>query len=81
MVDQELLQLLACPASGQPLREADAALLARVNERVARGEQPNVGGAPVSEPLSEALVREDGRVLYPVRDGIPLLLIDEGLPQ
>lgn len=30
--------------------------------------------------LEAALVREDGRVAYPVRDGIPILLAEEGLP-
>jgi uncharacterized protein YbaR (Trm112 family) len=29
--------------------------------------------------LTEALVREDGAVLYPVRDGIPVMLIDESV--
>lgn len=27
-----------------------------------------------------ALVREDGRAAYPIRDGIPLLVIEEQLP-
>jgi uncharacterized protein YbaR (Trm112 family) len=25
-------------------------------------------------------VRDDGKIAYPIRDGIPVLLIDEGLP-
>ena len=29
--------------------------------------------------LSEALVREDGKVLYPVDDGIPVMLIEESI--
>jgi len=27
--------------------------------------------------LESALLREDGRVAYPIRDGIPLLLVEE----
>jgi uncharacterized protein YbaR (Trm112 family) len=34
----------------------------------------------VKEPLSDGLVRQDGKVLYPVRDGIPVMLADEGIP-
>ena len=40
----------------------------------------NRGGETVSAPLVEALVREDGTALYPVRDDIPIMLIDESIP-
>ena len=79
-IDPELLQILACPETHQSLVVADAELLARVNARVAAGECKNVGGALVSEPLESGLVREDARVVYPIRDTIPVLLVDEGIP-
>jgi uncharacterized protein YbaR (Trm112 family) len=40
----------------------------------------NRGGQLMSEAVSEGLVREDGAILYPVRDDIPVMLIDEGIP-
>ncbi len=79
MIDKELLAILACPETHQPLAEASRELLARVNARIARGEQKNVGGDTVSDALEEGLVREDGRIVYPVREGIPVLLVEEGL--
>lgn len=76
---ESLLQLIQCPESRQPLREAPAALLERLNARQARGELRNRAGAPVAAPLAGGLLREDGRVLYPVLDEIPMLLIEEAI--
>ena len=75
-VDPKLLEILVCPETHQPVKPADDELLARVNERIKAGEQVNHGGDPVSEPLEAALVREDGKCLYPVQDEIPVMLID-----
>lgn len=80
MIDKDLLQILACPETHQPLAEADAALLKRVNDRIAAGQAKSKAGADVKEPLEAGLVRQDGKVVYPIRDGIPVLLVDEGIP-
>ncbi|MBW2275829.1 MAG: hypothetical protein JRG96_21420 [Deltaproteobacteria bacterium] len=80
MIDKELLAILACPETHQPLAEADAALIERVNAAIGAGDQKNVGGGAVTEAIDGGLLREDGAVLYPIREGIPILLIEEGLP-
>jgi selenocysteine lyase/cysteine desulfurase/uncharacterized protein YbaR (Trm112 family) len=77
MIDQQLLTILVCPETHQPVRPADAGLLASVNKAIESGGLLNRAGVPVSSPLEDALVREDGRVLYPVREDIPIMLIDE----
>ena len=79
-IDPELLPLLACPASRQPLKEADAALLAKINAAIEASGLLNVGGEKVTETIEGGLVREDGTVIYPIRGGIPVLLVDEGIP-
>ena len=83
MIDKDLLQILACPESHQPLTEATADELARVNARIAAGGAKNKGGADVAGALEAGLVREDKQVIYPIREGIPVLLVDEAieLPQ
>lgn len=77
MVDQELLDLLVCPETRQPVRVAEAPLLERLNAAIAAGGIANRGGRSITEPVTEGLVREDGLLLYPVRDDIPIMLIDE----
>ena len=80
MVDQSLLDILVCPETKQSLRVADVALLERVNASVRAGSLTNRGGQRVATPVEAGLVRNDGTVLYPVRDDIPIMLIDESIP-
>ncbi len=79
MLDQELVEILACPETKQPVRLADAELVQRVNAAVAARKLKNRDGQDVVEPIDAALVREDGRFLYPVREDIPIMLIGEGI--
>ena len=79
MLDAELIELLVCPETKQSLRSADPDVLTRLNEAIADGRVQNRGGTPVSAPLSAGLVREDGRLLYPVREDIPIMLLDESI--
>lgn len=79
MIDTELLQILVCPETKQSLRLADPALLERVNQAVADGSLRNRGGEVVAAALEAALVRQDDKVLYPVRDDIPIMLLDEAI--
>jgi len=80
MIDKDFLQMLACPETRQALDEASRDLLAKVNARIASGELKTKGGTVVKDPLESALVRRDGKILYPIRDRIFVLLADEGIP-
>ncbi len=79
MIQPELLAILACPETRQSLQLADDAVLGSVNEKIAGGGVKNVGRADVTDALTAGLIREDGQVVYPVRDDIPVLLVDEGI--
>jgi uncharacterized protein YbaR (Trm112 family) len=80
MVHPDLLEILACPEDKSPLRLADAPLLEKLNGRIRGGGVKNRGGSAVTEEVKEGLVRADGKYLYPVRDDIPIMLIDEAIP-
>ncbi len=80
MIAPDLLAILCCPETRQPLALADVALLDRINAHLAAPEPLlNRGGDRVLEPLSAALVRQDNALLYPIRDDIPILLVEEAI--
>lgn len=79
-VKEDLLEILCCPKSMAPLRVVDAASIALINERIAGGGVQYESGAPVKDPLQEALVTVDGQRLYAVTDNIPVMLIEESIP-
>lgn len=80
MIDPEFLAMLVCPTTRQPLREATEAELGKVNDAIATGSVRNRGGSPVAGALQAALGTEDGEWLYPIQDGIPILLAAEAVP-
>jgi len=79
MLDPELLALLVCPETHQDLTPAGPDEIARLNEAIRQGRLRNVAGGTVTEPVDGALVRADRTVAYPIRDDIPVMLVDEGL--
>lgn len=79
-IDKDLLIMLCCPETKQPVSLAEAALIQKINAAVARGQITNKGLKPVSAQLEGGLIREDRKILYPIRAHIPALLIEEGIP-
>ncbi len=79
MIDSELLKILCCPETHQAVALVDEKLLGELNHGIVSGKVRNRAGRIVKETLIEALVRIDGKMIYPVRNGIPVLLMDEGI--
>ncbi len=80
MIDEELLAILACPETKEPVALAEEELIAELNSRIARREIKNRAGKTVEGKINGGLVRADGAYLYPIQDEIPILLIDEAIP-
>ena len=78
-VSEELLEILVCPETKQPVQLASADVLKKLSEDIAAGRVRNRGGETLTQPIEEGLVREDGQILYPVDDGIPVMLIEESI--
>lgn len=80
MISPTLVELLACPENKTPVHEADAELVEKVNAAIAAGALKNRAGEVIEEPIEGGLVREDGTMMYVIRDDIPVMLIDEAVP-
>jgi uncharacterized protein YbaR (Trm112 family) len=80
MIDADLLKILCCPETHQEVRLAEPAIVDKLNHQIAAGALKNRGGQPVQEKMDGGLIRADGKVLYPIRGKIPVMLVDEGIP-
>ncbi len=80
MIAEEVLTLLCCPATHQPLAIAPAAVLAQIEAARVAGTLCDVSGKTITDPIDGALIRTDGALAFPIRGGIPVMLIDEALP-
>lgn len=78
-MDKKLLSMLCCPVTHKGLSLARRDLLQSINRAIGSGELVNRAGAQLAEPLSEALVTDDGKTLYPIDDGIPVLIEGEAV--
>lgn len=78
-MDRKLLDILACPASRQPLALLDAPGLKAVNQAIAAGTVRREDAAVQAEPLHQGLITRDRKRIYRIDDGIPVLLAEEGI--
>ena len=75
-VDPRLLEILVCPITKVSVQMLGKQKLAVLNRAIAEGGVRHMDGAVVDTPLDEALVTSDGRTVYRVDDGIPVMLED-----
>ncbi len=80
MVDKELLDILCCPETKQDLTLVGEGTIAKINQRIQEGSLKNRAGEAIREPIEAGLLRTDRMFLYPIREDIPIMLIDEAIP-
>ncbi len=79
MVDKNLIEILCCPETKQSVSLIDADAVKKINDGIKAGSVFTRNGATVKEAIDGGLLREDGKYLYPIREDIPIMLIDEAL--
>lgn len=78
-MEKRLLSILRCPVTNKGLALASRDKLGRVNDAIETGGLANRDGRKLADPLSEALVTDDAKLMYPIIDGIPVLLEGESI--
>ena len=76
-MDTELLPLLRCPETRGVLRPATPDELERFNAAIRNSEISNRTGEIITERLDDCLVCDSAGLCYPVRDGLPIMLVGE----
>ncbi len=80
MINKELLDILCCPETKQDVTYVEGEIIDKINTAIKNGTVKNRGNQKVKEPIDAGLLREDRKYLYPIREDIPIMLIDEGIP-
>ena len=80
MVDQELIEILVCPENKTPVKVAGVEVVDKINAAIKAGRLKNRAGTKLEETIDSGLIRQDGKFLYPVRDDIPIMLMDDAIP-
>lgn len=78
-MDRKLLDLLVCPATHQPLHRLDAKQREALNAAIAKGEIRRGDGRTETQALADALASRDGKQVYRIDDGIPVMLVEDSL--
>lgn len=79
-IDQKLLDILCCPKTKVDLQVLESDALKKLNNDIASGKVKFVDGKAVKDPLKEGLITVDKKTVYQIDDGIPIMLIDKGIP-
>lgn len=78
-LDKRLLDILCCPASKQPVSILTSAQLEAINRAVDASQLVNAEGVAVTQRIAAGLITRDGRTVYRVDDGIPVMLADQAI--
>jgi len=79
-MNKELLTILVCPVTKLPVRFLSRSNLQILNRIISEGNLQNAAGQRVDSQFSQALIARNNTMIYPVKDGVPIMLEDQAIP-
>ena len=79
MISNELLSILKCPETGSPLQLAEDQLVSKVNSAIDEERARDRLEQKVLEQVEGGLTTDEQTWMYPIRDGIPTLVLEEAI--
>lgn len=79
IIASDLLDILCCPSTHNPLTILDKEGIDSINKNISEKKLYNRAGKLVEEHLQGGLLEKVHNIVYPIKDGIPILLEDEGI--
>ncbi len=76
---KDWIEILHCPVTQQDLRELSAEEIQQINEKIKAGQCWNRDGSPATLELTEGFITVDGSFIYPVINGISVLMKEMAL--
>ncbi|MGA9340850.1 MAG: Trm112 family protein [Rhodanobacteraceae bacterium] len=78
-MDKRLLDILCCPTTKVSVRLLARPELEALNRAIDGGGIRNAAGLTLSKSLDGGLITRDGKTIYRIEDGIPVMLADEAV--
>ena len=78
-MDKKLLEILVCPSTKAPVRMLSKDKLAILNNVIVSADVRRADGTRVDAAIAAALITDDGRTVYVIDDGIPIMLEDQAI--
>ncbi|NKB61868.1 MAG: Trm112 family protein [Gammaproteobacteria bacterium] len=78
-IDRKLLEILVCPITKLSVSLLNEDRLTKLNRMIESGEVHSIDGTVLSDPLDQALITQNGSIVYPVEDNIPVMLENQSI--
>lgn len=78
-ISKDLLDILCCPDTKEDVHLISNEKVEIINKAITAGVIKIRSGKVETHSIDSGLLRADGKYLYPIRDDIPIMLIDEAI--